>query len=320
MKKMISIFTIAAILAAYGCGSSTKKNTENKKLSGNISISGAFALYPLAQKWAEEFCKIHPDVKIDVSAGGAGKGMTDALSGMVDLGMVSREISEEEIKKGAWFVPVTKDAVVPIINENNPALEELMKTGLTKEAFQGIFLTEKITDWGTAVNNKAITGKINAYTRSDACGAADVWAKFLGEKQEDLIGTAVSGDPGITEAVKNDEMGIGYNNIGYAYDVKSKLVTAGIKILPIDIDGNGKIDDDEYFYQNKDSIVNAIKDGRYPSPPARDLYFVCKGKPEGELVIAFLQWVLGDGQKYVSEAGYIILPDEKMNAAIEKIK
>lgn len=320
MKKLISIFVIATILIVYGCGSGTEKNKVKKDLKGTINISGAFALYPLAQKWAEEFCKIYPDVTIDVSAGGAGKGMTDALAGMVDLGMVSREISEEEIKKGAWFVPVTKDAVVPIINENNPAVEELMKTGLTKEVFQGIFLTEKITDWGTVVNNKTISGKINAYTRSDACGAADVWAKYLGKKQEDLLGTAVSGDPGITEAVKNDEFGIGYNNIGYAYDLKTKQVTAGIKILPIDIDGNGKIDDNEYFYQNKDSIVNAIKDGRYPSPPARDLYFVCKGKPESELVIAFLQWILTDGQEYISEAGYINLPDEKIKAAIEKLK
>lgn len=320
MKKLISIFAVAAILMVYGCGSGSEKTSENKKLSGTISISGAFALYPLAQKWAEEFCKINPDVKIDVSAGGAGKGMTDALSGLVDLGMVSREISQEEIDKGAWFVPVTKDAVVPVINEKNPAMEKLMKNGLTKEIFQGIFLTGKITDWGTAVDDSRITGKIDAYTRSDACGAADVWAKYLGKKQEDLLGTAVTGDPGITEAVKNDELGIGYNNIGYAYDSKSKLVNTGIMVLPIDIDGNGTIDANEYFYQNKDSIVNAIKDGRYPSPPARDLYFVCKGKPGNEIVVAFLQWVLSDGQKYVSEAGYINLTDEKIKAATEKLK
>ena len=60
------------------------------KLEGRLSFSGAFALYPMAVKWSEEFKKVHPDVKIDISAGGAGKGMTDVLNNMVDIGMVSR--------------------------------------------------------------------------------------------------------------------------------------------------------------------------------------------------------------------------------------
>ena len=52
----------------------------------------------MAVRWAEEFRKIYPDVRIDLSAGGAGKGITDALNNMVDIGMVSREIYNEEIK------------------------------------------------------------------------------------------------------------------------------------------------------------------------------------------------------------------------------
>lgn len=51
-----------------------------RELQGEIQLSGAFALYPMAVKWAEEFRKIHPKVRIDISAGGAGKGITDALA------------------------------------------------------------------------------------------------------------------------------------------------------------------------------------------------------------------------------------------------
>src|SRR5512137_855872 len=94
-KKTTSIFILIAILCmpkAYG----------QEKLSGQLSISGAFALYPMTIKWAEEFRKINPGVRIDISAGGAGKGIADALSGMVEIGMVSREIYQEELKKGAF--------------------------------------------------------------------------------------------------------------------------------------------------------------------------------------------------------------------------
>ena len=63
------------------------------KLEGRLSFSGAFALYPMAVKWAEEFKKANPEVKIDISAGGAGKGMTDVLNNMFDIGMVYRDIN-----------------------------------------------------------------------------------------------------------------------------------------------------------------------------------------------------------------------------------
>ena len=79
--------------------------TFRKTSAGTISISGAWALYPMVLKWAEEFKKIHPKVKIDVQAGGAGKGMADVLAGMADFGMVSRDIHPEEVKKGAFSSP-----------------------------------------------------------------------------------------------------------------------------------------------------------------------------------------------------------------------
>ena len=90
-----------------------------RELQGEIQLSGAFALYPMAVKWAEEFRKIHPKVRIDISAGGAGKGTTDALAKVVDLGMVSRDIYPQELEKGAFPIAVVKDAFVPTINSNN---------------------------------------------------------------------------------------------------------------------------------------------------------------------------------------------------------
>ena len=72
------------------------------ELKGTVTISGAWALYPMTVKWAEEFQKVHPAVKVDVSAGGAGKGMVDCLSKIVDIGMVSRDVNPEETAKGAW--------------------------------------------------------------------------------------------------------------------------------------------------------------------------------------------------------------------------
>jgi phosphate transport system substrate-binding protein len=286
---------------------------------GTITLSGAWALYPMAVRWAEEFRKIYPDVRIDLSAGGAGKGITDALNNMVDLGMVSREIYPEELKKGAWPIAVTKDAVVPVINASNPSLDILLSKGLKKEAGNNIWITGMYKTWSQAFGIKGPT-PIHVYTRSDACGAAEVWAKYFGKKQEDLLGSGVYGDPGLALAVKKDPLGIGYNNIGYAYDSKTKKQLAGIRVLPIDINNDGKITPDEDFYNSLDDLITAIADGKYPSPPARELYFVTNGKPKNEIVIKFLHWVLTDGQKYVNESGYITLANEKVMEELKRIQ
>jgi phosphate transport system substrate-binding protein len=271
-------------------------------------------------KWAEEFRKIHPDVRIDISAGGAGKGIADALSDMVEIGMVSREIYPEELKKGAFPVAVTKDAVVAVVSDQNPVLNDILAKGLKKEAGNNIWITGKIKFWSQAFAVKSAS-PIHVYTRSDACGAAEIWAKFYGKKQEDLLGVGVFGDPGLAQAVKKDPLGIGFNNIGYVYDATTKKQVKGLRVVPLDLNNNGKIDADENFYNSMNDLIAAIASGKYPSPPARELYFVTKGNPKNNQVLTeFIRWVLTDGQKYVHEAGYIALPKEKIAAEQKKIQ
>lgn len=301
-------------------GSASKKIISNNKdeQPGTISISGAFALYPITVKWAEEYKKIHPNVTIDISAGGAGKGITDVLSNITDIGLVSRDLTPEEIKKGANFYPVTKDAVVPVISASSPYAKDLQKSGIKKSQFNDIFITGNIKQW-SQLGYRGTT-PIHVYTRSDAAGAAETWAKYFGKKQEDLQGVAVYGDPGLALAVKKDPAGIGFNNIVYVYDSKTKQATNGVVPIPIDLNNNGKIDPEENFYGSIDQIVTAIANGKYPSPPARDLYFVTKGAAKNPAVKDFIKWVLTDGQQYVKDAGYINLSQAKIDAALKALR
>jgi phosphate transport system substrate-binding protein len=309
---VVAAIIIGSIVAYYylsGMGGTPKET---------IKVSGAWALYPMMVKWAEEYQKIYPTVMIEVSAGGAGKGMTDALVGLVDVGMVSRDIYPEEIQSGAFDVVVTKDAVVPTMHKNNPVLNDILTKGLTMQMFYNIYIAGNITTWGQVVGRADVTDNINVYTRSDACGAADTWAKYLGKKQEDLLGVQVYGDPGLLEAVRNDRLGIGFNNIGYAYDLQSKTQVDGIIVIPIDINGNGQADPAENFYDAKDKVVTAILQGVYPSPPARNLHLVTKDAFTG-ITKEFVKWILTDGQQYVEAAGYVPLPQSVLNEQLTKL-
>ena len=131
----------------------------------------------------------------------------------------------------------------------------------------------------------------------------------------------VFGDPGLAQAVKRDPLGIGYNNIGYAYDATTRKLIKGLKVVPIDLNNNGKIDADENFYDSMNDIITAIASGKYPSPPARELYFVLKGSPvKNKVLTDFIKWVLSDGQKFVNEAGYISLTSTIIESERMKLK
>lgn len=284
-----------------------------------VAVSGAFALYPLMIEWSEQYKATHPNVKFEISAGGAGKGMTDALSELVDIGMVSREIYQAEIDKGAFWVAVARDAVVVTVSGDNPVLSDLLAKGVAVEKLRGVFITGEITTWGQLVDRPEVTDGINVYTRSDACGAAATIAKYMGYNQEDLLGVGIFGDPGLAEAVKTDPLSIGYNNVNYAYDMESGRAVEGVSAVPLDIDGNGLVDQDEDFYDERDKIITAIRDGTYPSPPARDLYLVTKSGFQGA-TLDFVRWVLTEGQGYAEASGYVSVSEAAARDELAKLE
>jgi phosphate transport system substrate-binding protein len=237
---------------------------------------------------------------------------------MVDFGMVSREVHASEIEKGAFPIGVAIDAVVPTLNAKNPLLNELLQKGLTRQMATALWMNEKNLTWEFFLGKQGNTSA-HVYTRSDACGAAETFAAWMDGKQEDLTGTAVFGDPGLAMAVQKDLLGTGFNNLGYAYDEKTRKPNQDLVIFPIDVNENGQIDPEESFYDTKDQVIEAIANGKYPSPPARELYLVSKGKPEKKEVLAFLEYILTKGQELNVPVGYIAISQEKLQNSLNKL-
>ena len=309
-KTIVGLLIIGLFLGSANIG-----RAQEQKLEGTVTLSGAWAIYPTAVAWAEAFQKAHPKVRIDVSAGGAGKGAADAIAGLVDIGMVSRDPDPTEIKKGIVPVYILHDAVFPVISGKNPALNDILKKGIKKSAWAGIYITGITTTWDEAAGAK-IGKPIHVYTRSDSCGAAQSWAAYLDKKQEDLKGVGVYGDPGLLEAAKRDPIGIGYSNFSYVFTREGNLVE-GARLVPIDSNENGLADSDE-IYESRDQAIKAIRAKRYPA--TRKNYFFVKGKPKG-LVKEFINFALSDeGARIVDEAGTSLsLPKEEREKELRNL-
>ena len=318
MKALIAVLILimVGIVSLSGC-TNQQKNV--------IKISGANALQPMMEVWAKEYQKLHPDIRIDVSGGGAGKGMTEALAGVVDIGMYSKDVSNNDITNGVFWVSVASDAVIATMNARNPVKDRILAQGVTKAQLKDIFVNvyenRAIKTWGELVGDpNASTQRIWVFTRQDACGAAEMWAKYLGKYlQDNITATADAAqieDAGVRTAVQGNVNSIGYNNINTVYDMNTKLPYAGILPVPLDLNENGVLDANESFYGNSTEIVNAIRNHIYPWPPARNLHLVTKHNFTGATK-DFVDWILTDGQQYVETSGYLKLPQATLELQIQ---
>jgi phosphate transport system substrate-binding protein len=318
-RRFIVLVLILSMLGLTlsSCQSANSGQGSNSTRSGTITLSGAWALYPLVIRWSEEYQALYPDVRFDISAGGAGKGMADVLANAVDIGMVSREIYPQETDQGAVGFAVAKDAVFLTVNTSNPVWNELSSRGVTRDQLIDLYITGQITSWNRLIGQEGEDLPIHLFTRSDACGAAETWANYLGSKQEDLLGIGVYGDPGVLESVMNDPLGLGFNNLNYAFDSQTGFPIEGIRVVPLDVNSNQIVEPEEIL-DSKVMALSAVGAGIYPSPPARDLYLVTRGLPQG-LVRDFIFWVITDGQVYLGEAGYIPIPQDDLQAEIQEL-
>ncbi len=78
-----------------------------------VSVAGTGAMVPLVTHLAEAWRRAHPNqpVVVEASIGSAG-GVRAAVEGAVDLGLVSRPLTDEERRLGLRWLPLARDAVV----------------------------------------------------------------------------------------------------------------------------------------------------------------------------------------------------------------
>ncbi|MCD8357299.1 MAG: substrate-binding domain-containing protein [Clostridia bacterium] len=107
--------------------------------SGDITVAGSSSVTPVMEKLKEAYEAVNSNVNITIQESDSTTGMTNAIEGVCDIGMASRELSEEEL---AELTPtqIALDGIAVIVNPSNPVDE------LTSAQVRSIF-TGATTDW-----------------------------------------------------------------------------------------------------------------------------------------------------------------------------
>ena len=145
-------------------------------------------------------------------------------------------------------------------------------------------------------------------------------AGFIYRKASDLKGNRVTGDDEMINSVKNNPLAIGFCNFSFAFSLPSGERADNIQIIPFDLDFDNSINRSEMPFQNLEVAHRSIWLGIYPENLCRELTLGYLGKPEDPLIVAFLNYVLTDGQEVIKETGLCELNSIYLRYARESLE
>ncbi len=269
--------TIAAPVMTTGMVSTGQKQT--------VRISGSTTVLPIIQKAADQYMATHPDADIQVSGGGSGVGIQAIGAKTVDIGMSSREVTKDEMKKypGLVVTSVAQDGIAVIVNPTN----EIQY--ITLDQVKGIYLGT-ITKWTqiTGANVPGTNNQIVIVGRDSASGTRSYFDETILLKATPTKTMLEKNSNGaVLQTIAQTPGSIGYVSIGF--------VSKDVKALPI-------------WYNAQKFVapmIDNVKSKTYPV--SRDLYVITNGQPGG-LSGDFISYILSpEGQKIVADEGYVTI-------------
>lgn len=291
-RRFMSMLTILA-MGAYiftGCGGATSeetstnvveqetqthnedKNVVETKTGTKISIVGSTTIAEPMEKLVVAYKEAGSNDDIEVQGNGSSAGIKAAIDGTADIGMASRELSEEEKGSGLTETVIAYDGIAIVVNPANGV------TGLTQDEVKGIF-EGKITNWSTVGGTDQ---DIIVVTREAGSGTRGAFEEIVGlldeSKASTIVDTALvsEGTGAVMATVASKEAAIGFISLGYIDET----------VKALDIDG-------------VTPTTETVKAGEYKI--SRPLLLVSKPeiKPEAQSIIDFI--ISDAGQEIISE-------------------
>lgn len=277
------------------------------KLSGTIEIDGSSTVFPVSEAVAEEFHKIHPEVRVNVGVSGTGGGFKRFTVGETDISDASRPIKDSEAQaaadNGIEYYPlrVALDGLSVLVSPENDFVECLTTDQLKMIWEPG----STVTNWSD-VDPSWPSSKIALYGPDTDSGTFDYFTEeIMGEAQLSRPDYTASADDNVlVRGIAGGKYSLGYFGYAYYQENQDKL-----KLVAVD-SGSGCVQ----------PTSESIENGSY-SPLSRPLFiYVSKASMERPEVKAFVEFYLDNAAELAQEVGYIRLDETEYVSYRDLIK
>ena len=271
----------------------------------SLTLMSTPELYDLTSNWAAQYKQLNPSIKINV-------GSSIEKPDVNTLSFISEGNPELNNNGANWKMVIGRDVIVPVINAKNPMLKEIFSQGVSTAMLSQFFVDPQKQNWANLIkggqnmaikyyliNNAAFLGTIKNFAK---LGAATLDGNKLASAAE------------VISAIQKDVFAIGFCKLTDLKQVGSNELITDLQLLPIDKNGNGRIDNFENIYANMESFTRGVWIGKYPNSLCGSIYVSATSKPTDKTALDFLAWVMADGRQYLSLNGYSDLASSKIEA------
>jgi glycine cleavage system H lipoate-binding protein len=289
--KTIKRRFIPAVLALVLTAPLTAEGNDTIRIACPASLSS------LVTDLADGYSKVKPSVFFTIATLSHGAFGGDVSVLITDNAALVQPAAGSESRTVIGHCPV-----VALYNSDNPLAETIMKAGISESMLKKVLSVK--TGWQELFGNEE--GSPVKVLISDLAFSGPALRNF----EENLMEcTTVPADK-LLDEVKSDPNAIGFITLN---ELSSPL-PASVSFLPVDKNGNRKIDSFEAIYSDFSTLSRGIWLGKYPRKLSVDITAIPLNNNTDEAG-AFIAWVASQGAPYLSDNGYTALSGAEINAA-----
>ena len=252
-----------------------------------INVSDAQFTRQMMERLIKEYNKVNPEFTATVVDTREKVDASVSLSGQDDVNSIGRF------------------AILPIANSENELLRnKKVVKGLSNKLKHQIFVERDLLEELDAEEEgeKQLPGTVYSLTGSHAITTTLV-ARDLSITPNRVKGKKILGsEENLISAVRSHQDAIAFNVASLAYDSNTYQPVEGLTVLATDLDGNGRISDEERsVISSLDKLTDYLDKLPHTGLPIGNISI----KTDNQELRRFVDWASTEGQGYLSPYGFL---------------
>jgi len=301
MKKIVVLISSVTLLLVLSVNLYAVSSSIGSSMNDSIHVWSSPELFEITKTLVSKYVETNPELKMDAKLFPK-SGSSTILSTSGNIGFVSKNYDPTLNNASFWRMVVGRDIVVPVINSKNPYKDKLYNSGISINEFLNVFSNPINQKWGNLIDNDEST-PISCYCGGDE-SINTYLADFLQTDLNTINAKKSEGIEAMLKEIQNDIYALGFCRLIDIIDYENQKIKDGFMLVPIDINGNNKVDYVEDIYTNINYFTRGIWIGKYPKALYSSIYSIASIQPTDKNELAFLEWIITEGQQYLYVNGY----------------
>ncbi len=311
MKSLLKLFGSLTMLVSMAVPASALPSGDTPADGSPVKIWSSPELEAVSTDWINGFSLLHPDKVISFETAGR---LDESIMQSEAIGLIRGKDLKKANVPEAWKIPVGREVIVAVMNAGNPFRKEIEACGLSAADLASVFTNTAAHGRGVfSKNDKAVP--VALYVPDDE-QIRSYLADFTQTGPAGISFVQTGAPKDLPGRIMNDKSGVGFCRLADLQGFKGSNSDQGLVLVPLDINGNNRLDPFEDMYGSTDELIRGVWIGKYPRSLYSRIYAVSGTEPAGDASL-FVSWILFEGQSYLALNGFTMLTASESQSGLK---